>query len=170
MNICPQWRDALYQAALGAQAWPALEEHLKRCPACAAALPGLRRLCAESDAGVAQLARGPGPSPAFHGRLMAALPEEFGRFRRRRIWAAAAAAALLATGATLGLLNHARDDSLPPEAAAVVHWRSPTESLLRATGEDFLRHGPGLGNFYFPLQAPGAEPVRQRVPERSKNL
>lgn len=173
MNACREWKQQLRDAALGTPIEPALEQHVKGCATCAAALAHLRVLREQIDAGVRELARSAGPSPGFHARLMAALPDTAARLRWRWVAGSAVTAAVVALAAILAFQlipqapEAAKHEVSIPDAATLTQWRSPTDALLRAPGQQFLRGGPRLGELYFPLE-PASR--KKSSPERSKEL
>ena len=66
---------------------------------------------------------------------------------RRLAWAGAVTLLIFAA-----ILLAGPQQPAPRTSANISEWRSPTESLLRSPGSDFLSSTPRLGGFYFPLE------------------
>lgn len=161
MNACPEWNDRLLDLILGAaepQDARAVRAHLASCAPCAVATSELRRRTAELDSAVLQIVHGAEPQPGFAARILASL-ETRAALAVCHPWRVALLAGAMVTAlllaSVLGPSLAKRWPSFPQQApgpAAVSTWRSPTDGLLRSSGEELLRGTPQLGEFYFPLQ------------------
>ncbi len=161
MNACPEWNDRLLDFVLGA-AEPrdarAVRAHLASCAPCAAATSELRRGTAELDSALLQIVQGAEPQPGFAARILASL-ETRAALAAWRPWRVALLAGAMVTALLLvSVLGPSLAKRWPsfgkqaPGPAALSAWRSPTDGLLRSSGEEFLRATPRLGEFYFRLQ------------------
>jgi hypothetical protein len=134
----------------------------------------LRERSRQLDSGLRSLVCTEGPSPAFRHRLTSAIEaRRASRFGWRvPIGAIAAGLAVAVLGIILGRgvnRRSGREDSpVPPSAAQISEWRSPTDALLR-TSDEFLNLSPRFGVTYFPIEShrprpssPGPEPEDQR--------
>ncbi len=159
MSICAEWNDRLLDTALGVPTPADLAEHLKTCSACSEALIELHARRQQMDAGLRKLISGIEPQPAFRARLMASLDARSPR-RARWVVPAGALAAIMVVAALGAILSPsvkrwaARNDSLAVSVSSptLPQWRSPTEVLLRSSGDEYLRSSPRLGEFYFPME------------------
>lgn len=162
MSACQTWKDSLLERALGAPATPALEQHLESCAGCATALADLRARRQKLDAGLQLLVQGADPAPNFRARVLAAAESDRGRMVLPA-WVGAAAAIVVVLLAAISLSTTSRPTPAVG-APALSEWRSPTESLLHSSADEFLQ-GPRLGEFYFPLESRGTS----RSGEEGKN-
>jgi hypothetical protein len=175
MTICAEWSDRLLDTALGAPTPADLAEHVKTCSACSEALIELQARRQQMDAGLRKLISGMEPLPAFRARLMASLDA---RSPRRARWVVPVGVlATITVVAALGAILTpsvkrwaARNDSLAVSVSGptLSEWRSPTEVLLRSSGDEYLRSSPRLGEFYSPMEstrpARGADGRKWRNP------
>lgn len=146
MTACPEWKDALLDAALGLPVSAPLAAHLAACAACRGDLEALRARAVRLDADVRNLVRSD-PPPSLAPRVLSALPP---RHSRRKILLAWAAAALVALGGALAVRRHrAEETRLAAAARAVGVWTSPTRSLLPAPSPSQPVEVPRLGESYF---------------------
>ena len=162
MSPCREWNDRLLDFALGdlePRDAAAVEAHLAGCGACAAAVSEFQGRAAEINSAVHQIVQGVELPPGFFARVLARLearPAAAGWRRWRLAMLGAGLVTALILGAILGPFFAQRWPSLrqpaPEPAAALSTWRSPTEGLLRSSGEELLRATPRLGEFYFRLQ------------------
>ncbi len=161
MSPCREWNDRLLDFALGdlePRDAAAVEAHLAGCGACAAAVSEFQRRAAEINSAVHQIVQGAELPPGFFARVLARLEARpapaWPRWRLAVLGAGLVTALVL--GAILGPFFAQRWPSLrqpaPERTAALSTWRSPTEGLLRSSGEELLRATPRLGEFYFRLQ------------------
>lgn len=154
MTACRRWKDRLLDYALEAlPASPAreLEAHLRGCPDCACAWEDLRARRRQMDAALAQLVRGTEPSPAFRARVLAAAEASPAAPALRPVWGPALAALAVLVLVAAFLPSLAERAAAPRQSVSLSDWRSPTQSLLRPPGGDWLSAAPRLGQFYFPL-------------------
>ncbi|HMD02513.1 MAG TPA: hypothetical protein VKG44_06050 [Candidatus Baltobacteraceae bacterium] len=134
MNACATMRDDLSGVALGAPASAKVSAHLRECAACAADLERQQALALRLEGAVKALVRSD-PPVWLAARIAAqarsaARPSHGGRAR------AVIGTALAAAVAGLIIDFHA-DHAIPalaPEAAALIAWRSPTDSMLHLRG------------------------------------
>lgn len=161
MTACRDWNERLLDYALGglgASAVSQVDEHLKGCPACAAALHHWRARRGQLDAALCQLVRGAEPSPSFRARVLAGVEARSALGAAGPAWAGvlAGVAVMVLVAAWLPSLGERGAGLTSPElissAATISAWRSPTQSLLRSPADELLRSTPRLGEFYFPLQ------------------
>lgn len=150
---CGEWKDQLLDFALDASAARGLEQHLRACPACAAALAELRARRERMDAGLRQLVQGAEPSTEFRARVLAAVEAQPRHVGLWPTWAGAlaAVAALVLFAVLVGPLGPQPDPALMA-AQELSRWQSPTETLLRSPAEELLQSAPPLGQFYFSLE------------------
>ncbi len=150
---CGEWKDQLLDFALDASAARGLEEHLRACPACAAALVELRSRQEQVDAGLRQLVQGAEPSTEFRARVLAAVEAQPRHVGLWPTWAGAlaAVAVLVLIAVLVGSLGPQPDPALMA-AQELSRWQSPTETLLRSPAEELLQSAPPLGQFYFSLE------------------
>ncbi len=172
MTACLNWKDRLLDVALGVPASPELVEHVSRCAACSTELTALRAAREQMDVAVLSLVQGGEISPAFRARLWNSLES-----RRARVagWPVRMGiAAAVAVVAVLGVFLASRSErwahltrpapALSASAPALLHWRSPTQSLLRSSADPFLESSPRLGEFFFAIN-----PARRAVdPEEER--
>lgn len=170
MNGCREWNDRLLDLALGglksAEA-RAVDAHLAHCPACATALSALRARAEALDAATRQLVHAGEPSPSFPTRVLAGL-EARSLARAWRPWRLALLGGLL--GSVLVVAVFLRPSlgkwwpivrqPAPKPLADLSAWRSPTDRLLRFSGEELLESTPRLGSLYFSLES--AQDDRQK--------
>jgi anti-sigma factor RsiW len=160
MSPCREWNDRLLDFALGdlePRDAAAVEAHLAGCGACAAAVSEFQRRAAEINSAVHQIVQGAELRPGFFARVLARLEARpapaWPRWRLAVLGAGLATALVL--GAILGPFLARRWPSLrqpaPAPVAALSTWQSPTEGLLRSSGEELLEGAPRLGEFYFRL-------------------
>jgi len=158
VNACPEWNDRLLNHAAGGPSGPethALEGHLKRCPGCAGAVEKLLARATEIDLAVRQLVECAGPSAGFDARVLSSAQARPAR-TGRRLWQVGVVAAVVTAAIVFALVLNPRWSKPRPAvtphatapAAALSGWRSPTEGLLRSSGDELLRSGPRLGLFY----------------------
>jgi anti-sigma factor RsiW len=162
MNACRDWNDCLLDSALGAleplQA-RAVEAHVRTCAACAAALNQFRARAKQIDDALPQLVEEAQPPLGFHVRLLAAIEacSQPASQHTRRLHPMATAALLAALA--LAILLPAPSKRWPagtqfaPASQTLSSWRSPTETLLRCSGDQLLRSTPRLGQFDFDVSA-----------------
>jgi anti-sigma factor RsiW len=150
---CGEWKEQLLDFALNASAARGLEEHLRACSACAAAMVELRARQEQVDAGLRQLVQGAEPSIEFRARVLAAVETQPRHVGLWPAWAGAlaAVAALVLFAVLVGLLGPQSDPALMT-AQELSRWQSPTETLLRSPAEELLQSAPPLGQFYFSLE------------------
>ncbi len=151
MTPCNKYRDALLEAALGGILLPDLRAHLTGCAACATRLAALQAADARISDAFQALKPPAGPSPGFPARLANAMEAGRDAAPRLRVWrlAAATLAAAVMIAALLWQARSRRDAELVAMGQRVAEWRSPTGSLLRPPGGEFLSGAPKLGETYF---------------------
>lgn len=168
MTACRQWLDPLLDSALEALSTTAarsLEDHLRQCPACAAAAADLLRRRQQMDAALTQLVSAAEPSSAFGARVRAAAEASIPATLWPPAWVGAlAGVALLVAAAvllpTVGERWEAPARSQLP-ALSLSDWRAPTDNLLPAGSFGLLGAAPRLGEFYFPLDSLSALPLHE---------
>ena len=150
---CGEWKEQLLDFALDASAARGLEQHLRACSVCAAALAELRARRERMDAGLRQLVQGAEPSTEFRARVLAAVEAQPRHVGLWPTWAGAlaAVAALVLFAVLVGPLGPQPDSALMA-AQELSRWQSPTETLLRSPAEELLQSAPPLGQFYFSLE------------------
>jgi len=162
MTACRDWNDRLLDSALGAlepSRACAVEAHVRSCAACAAALHQLRARVKEIDEALPQLVQEAQPPLGFHARLLAAIAAHSQPASRHTRWfqpmAAAGLLAVLALAILLAAPSKRRPTGtqLTPAPQALSSWRSPTETLLRCSGDQLLRSAPRLAQFDFDMPA-----------------
>jgi len=164
MNACTKWKDRLMGMAAGGMAESetrGVELHMKNCADCAEAFVELRARAGRLDEALPLLAEGAEASPGFEARLMEKIASQGGSRAQAKNWVGwwprVAAAAVVCTLIVAGLESSGVERMVrewwhgEPEVSISI-WRSPTESLLPAPGQDLLRCGPKLGEAYFPIQ------------------
>lgn len=156
---CGEWKEQLLDFALNASAARGLEEHLRACSVCSAAMVELRARRERMDAGLRQLVQGAEPSTEFRARVLAAAETQPRHVGLWPVWAGAlaAVAALVLFAVLVGPLGPQPDPALMA-ARELSRWQSPTETLLRSPAEELLQSAPPLGQFYFSL-----EPIPQGI-------
>jgi anti-sigma factor RsiW len=158
---CREWNDRLLDFALGSfepQDAAAVEAHLASCAACAAAVSELQCRAAALNSAVHQIVQGAELPSGFFARVLARLEAHpapaWPRWRLAVL--GAGIVAVLIVGTILGPFLARRWPSLRHPAleptATLSTWQSPTEGLLRSSGEELLQGAPRLGEFYFRLQ------------------
>lgn len=154
MSACRPWKDSLLERALEAPATQGLDEHLESCPGCATALAELSTQREKLDSGLQQLVQAD-PAPDLRARVLAAAESNPGRgVLPAWVGAMAAVAVVLLAAFSLGTTGPRAPAA---NAVSLSAWRSPTESLLHSSAEQYLRT-PQLGEFYFPLEPRAANP------------
>ncbi len=160
MKPCPEWNDAVLDAAAGQPRRAALEQHLAGCAACASALANWEARASRLGAALTELAAVE-PAAYTAERLLA-------RIRStppaRHRWWAVPAALTLAAAAFLALFlgTPLTPDRRPPPAPMVTltQWQSPTQWLLLSAATPMLRGVPSLGKDLPPARKPGEKDVR----------
>lgn len=125
--------------------------HLKACGTCREETESLRRVLARYG----EAARGAAEHPeGFWRWQQSAIAARLGEQPARRLaWAAAGVAfAAVAITVLLSQQGPGLRDSPAVFEGSLFQWRSPTNSLLRSSAEEFLR-APQLGEFYFPIDS-----------------
>lgn len=169
MTACGKWKDRLLDSALGAPLASEVEEHLKSCATCSAALVELRARRERMDVALQGLARGAKPSPVFRARLLASLEAHAAL---ASLWPArarvlTAVALVVVMGLFLVPISKRRRSLTQPGAvsiseSALSRWRSPTDGLLHSSADEFLESSPRLGEVYFPLNSGPPRPATER--------
>lgn len=162
MSTCCEWNDRLFDFALGTLKGPearAVEAHVGGCVACAGALKELRARSEGIDAAVRHLVAQAQLSPAFRARVLSQVEAHPARVAWRPAWIgmfAALATSVLIVAAVLrlspGKWGPAPKHSDSTVVTRLSTWRSPTDALLRSSGDELLRSKPQLGQFFFRLQ------------------
>ncbi|HLW97220.1 MAG TPA: hypothetical protein VKR82_01130 [Candidatus Acidoferrales bacterium] len=164
MNACTEWKDKLTGMAaggIGEAETRGVELHMKDCAGCAEAFVELRTRAMRLDAALPLLSDGAEVSPGFEARLMARIASRGGPRGRAPSWpgwwprlaAAGVVCTVIVAGmASSGVNRMVREWWRGEPEVSISMWRSPTESLLSAPGQDLLRSGPKLGEVYFPVQ------------------
>jgi ElaB/YqjD/DUF883 family membrane-anchored ribosome-binding protein len=154
-NACEKWKDQLLEAALTATTAKDLEEHLRSCANCSAALDEVRARKARLDALLPLVAQGAEPSADFRARVLAAAAaaKEGKRAGPWRAWALAGATAVVVAVLMVGLTLLRRNGPSVPEeqlaaAQKLAEWRAPSDGLLMTPGQEILRTMPRLGQSY----------------------
>jgi hypothetical protein len=143
MSPCTEHAAEIADVALGAAPGPALRRHLDECAPCAQGLARQRALARRLDAAVDLLVRAE-PPPELAGRIVTRVRlTDSARpgFRKARpairiarpttlIWATLAAVVLAAFFLVRSVLPPTSNSTA--NAAAIVHWHSPTSSLLES--------------------------------------
>ena len=126
------------------------EDAAGHASACAQCLAETQRMQAALG-GFGEWARATGEhTEGFWARQRSAILERTQQ-QAARTWRLAWAAAMVVLMLTAALLTRPGQPA-PRTPANISEWRSPTESLLRSPGSDFLSSTPRLGGFYFPLE------------------
>ena len=154
-NACEKWKEQLLEAALTGAAAGDLEEHLRGCKECAAALADLKTRRTRLDALLPLVVQGSQPSTEFRARVLAAAEAERDRKRTRgwRAWTLAGSAAAAAGVLAMGFVwqqRTARKDQMRELAAAqeLAEWRAPSDTLLATPGREILQTTPKFGGTY----------------------
>jgi anti-sigma factor RsiW len=150
MTACAQWKDAIAGHALGEAADPALSAHLAACPGCAQGLRESQAAAAQMDETLRRLTKVE-PPPFGPERIMARIHEgkpaaTTGWWR----WAVLAAAAIL-----VAVILWSGRPPRQTDVAALVMWRSPTESLLRPPLDAAWSTMPRLGQGFYEVKPLG---------------
>lgn len=151
MTECEKFRRPLEDYALGIAPSTELELHLARCGACVDSLAELRRRVALIDAAV-RPALAVEPPATLRSRVFARIQSAPARrtpsqARRADLWSAfyakvwqvGAAACVLAAGLALfytdrkAMQTRSHEQAIVSTGAAIAHWRSPTDILLKST-------------------------------------
>ena len=149
MTDCERYREQIEDCALGRPLGDLARSHLEACGDCTGALARLRAQAAALDENLTRLLAAE-PAPSLRARIAATIQSRSGRSVRSersdlgewsfrgwpRIAAAAAAGIVIAVVATT--LHSMRPAEQPQHqtstaiaaAAALSHWRSPTDALL----------------------------------------
>ncbi len=161
-KACEKWRDHLLEAALRGAPAKGLEEHLRACAHCSEELSELQARNARLDALLPLAAQGPGPSPDFRARVLAAA-EAAGEGRRARpwrVWTLAGVTAVVLAALVIGVTSYRRTATVPGDELAaaqkLAEWRAPSDVLLAHPGPEILRKMPRLGESYLhiPVKTP----------------
>lgn len=151
MTGCAEWRDAVADCALGVAAEPALAAHLAVCPGCADALRESQRTAVRMNEA---LHRRAAVEPPFHGpdRVMARVSGR-NRAGTSRWWKWAAVGTMAAI--LIAIVVWTRRPPPQTDVAALVTWRSPTDSLLRPPVATAWNTMPRLGEEFFEVKPLG---------------
>lgn len=159
MSPCPQWNDAVLDAALGQPRGKELEQHLAVCAACAGALGEWKARSGQLDAALSQVTAGEPPAYAA-GRALAHITAQ--PPARYRWWAVPAALAVAAAliAVVVGMRFTSQRGLPPAPAAAITEWQSPTKWLLVSASSPLLSDVPRLGKDLPPARNSGEKNVR----------
>lgn len=139
MKPCPAWYEEIIDHALGQPMRSALKEHLGTCATCAAALDELHARAELIDSGLRGLAASE-PSPSLAARVLSRLSPPV------PIWKTVTAfASLVLIAGIAAWKSQEHQDIVSQEAVQISRWRSPTEALLRSTGDPLLKSVPKFG-------------------------
>jgi hypothetical protein len=152
-NSCEKWKDPLREAALTGTTAKDLEEHLRSCANCTAALDEIRARAAQLDALLPLVMQGAEPSADFQARVLAAgAAREGKRARPWRVWTLAGAAAAIVVLMIGAAMYWKAAQTIPENELAAVQklaeWRAPSDALLVTPGQEILRTMPKLGESY----------------------
>jgi hypothetical protein len=160
-----RWREELADHVLGLRASDALTEHLANCAVCSATRRDWKASMGMIDSGIRELATSE-PSPHAASRLMAEIrtrPQH--AWARRWEWRTA-----MVCGLTLAItvliygwkvrVRRADEEKVFSAAAAVGGWKSPTETLMRASTERWPQAPLRLGKYFYQIDT--------RVPEKER--
>jgi anti-sigma factor RsiW len=148
-NGCPNRKDQLFEAALGAETQAEFAEHLLTCPRCAGALTALRVRREQLDLLLPQIASGAEPPADFRARVLSAVEtrEPSRRFRWRLALAGAVAVATLVLALVLrDAWVRRRDDVRLVPVERIAQWRAPSDVFLETPGRRNLQTGPRLAD------------------------
>jgi hypothetical protein len=148
-NGCPDRKDQLFEAALGAEATAEFARHLLTCLRCTGALTALRMRREQLDLLLPQISSGAELPADFRARVLSAVEkrEPSRRFRWRLALAGAAAVATIVLALVVrdAWVRRLQDASLVP-VERIAQWRAPSDVFLETPGRRNLQTGPRLGD------------------------
>jgi hypothetical protein len=151
MKVCPEWKDAIAECALGQVREPEMAAHLAVCPECGNALRESQAIAAWIDRA---LKRSAAVEPPLYGpeRVMARV----GRQKDARwLWRWAAAGSVVAVTLIAIVMWMPRRPAPDGSTAALSAWRSPTQALLRPPVAAAWSTTPRLGEGFFKIKPSG---------------